>query len=94
MKWKKLPSWVKGGIIGGIIGIIPLIYVVIWLVILKNSTLSDIVLFPVNLVDNLLSTFLYSGGDMGGIIVLFIAPIFYFLIGALIGFIVGKLKKK
>ena len=91
--WSKLKLWQKGGIIGFIFGLI---------VSLGGSLLPILGLFLIFL--SLLIIFIFAGLNMlsddpwgpEGIaaIAFLLSPIFYALIGALIGLIIGKVKKK
>lgn len=104
----KMPSWVKGGIIGGIVLFV--LFVASWAIYLSTkpldfatqdpSTITRISMLVVNLfsytlgsIYNLLS--IHSGGEMA---VLFVLPLFVafegFIVGAIIGLIVGKIKNK
>jgi len=91
MGWKELPAWIKGGIILGVLDIILVLYVIISSHPLDAQLLAlGIVQFP--------SLFLFSwlGQNytqniyiisLGGILT-------WFLIGAIIGWIVGKIRNK
>ena len=87
MGWKNLPSWLKGGIIG------LLLYVV-----LVVSNITPIIAFLVS-IQNFFARFFLSPDDWGSISFAFLfsfvlAPILWFIIGAFIGWLVGKIKSK
>ena len=83
MGWEKLPYWLKGGLIGGIISIILLIiFLSITKVCIDPSPGCVPMITQLNLIQ--LNTYL-----------IFICSIIIgFLIGAFVGFIIKKLKKK
>jgi hypothetical protein len=92
MCWKKIPSWLKGGIIGGIISIILMIILFLFTRVpcfdgrcinLIQFDLFGIVFFPG----------LLLGLDVGWLILL-MSIIFYVIVGILIGYIVGMLNGK
>ncbi len=103
MKWKDFPTWLKGGIIGVIIGILTFLVGYFYqeltkdkirtmLVVEKRLWLIILIFFPVLI--SLLILELMGIGDKYLVIVLLLSLIIYFLIGAFIGWIVGKIKPK
>ena len=101
MNWRELPAWLKGGILGIIITILVIILLIFfggnyyytsdqvvprWTLMLTYPTeiFKDIFPIPYNIADGYLFNFI-------NIIFLII---FYFLPGALIGWIIGKIKSK
>lgn len=104
MSWKNLSPTTKGVIIGGIIGAIigmPMIFVIIGIGLSHDCYSSA--LCPLSLWENLISAI--SGAWLGNIlngilpsfmqgILLALIPIHYFVYGAIIGWIIGKIKSK
>ncbi len=97
MKWKNIPTWLKGGIIGVIV------LVLFVLVMLILMFLSDSILFPlaIFLPRNFLVA--YVAGLIGiefssylamNLIALFVYIAAFFIIGSLIGLIIQKIKRK
>lgn len=102
MNWKRWPYWLRGGVIGVLILVIilflsiilaligkvdvilnnPFIYIIVKILASPTSILN---LFPIDPINN--SILWYCFGIISGVIV-------YFLIGAVIGWIVGKIKSK
>jgi len=107
MGWKNWPSWLKGGLIGAIISLLTVFPIYTYLTLI-NSCESYIQKIPdLEIVCNLEGIFhliIFGGFLTGGvlIILLIIALLFAILligvggfgIGALIGFIIGKIKSK
>lgn len=107
MKWKHFPTWLKGGILVVSIQIILLIFVwLIFLIILIISSLTNYIpsmevrefLLGIILLGHLIAFFpgavLFELGLRVEILFVVESVIIYFLIGALIGWIVGKVKRK
>ncbi len=105
MGWKKLPYWLKGGLIGIIISII--LILVNYIFILLEANLPDYITTPlfllvqfVLLTNPLTYLFWGFGGFYGSNVwfnftkILFLSSISFFIIGALIGFIISKFKSK
>ncbi|MBI2558573.1 hypothetical protein HYW20_04575 [Candidatus Woesearchaeota archaeon] len=89
MGWKDWPYWLKGGVI--VLGI----YLIATLSLLPFGETGGNPRFPLWLVPSLFPLFILIEilGDVQ-INPYIISPIFYFLIGSLIGWIVGKFKSK
>ncbi len=92
MNWKKWPYWVRGGVIGG--GVALLSTVVSFLVcsspdllctVLSFQTfpLLPLVPFTINIPNDLFSAFVVIG-----------STVVWFLIGAILGGVIGRLEKK
>lgn len=98
MGWKAWPSWVKGGEIGLIISLVSLLLISIsgnygedlpgFLVLLLAYLYFPVVILPTTqIIDNL--------GNVGGRLLMgLFLLVFYFLVGVVIGWIVGKLRNK
>ncbi len=91
MGWKDLDSWLKGGIIGIIVYILAtLVFWIIGLIIGAGAFFA---------IPSLPSLFVFnfeaSAGQSSNLFwVIIISILVYFLIGALIGWIVGKIKSR
>jgi len=109
MKFKNLPAWLKGGIIGLIIGILFILgaYFYQWWVDYTAPTIPPVMIEKPNILKILLFLpfilpfiiaslilFLLTGLENEYPITIFIGLIVYFLIGAFIGWIVGKVRKR
>ena len=86
-----MKAWLKGGLIGFIIQIIVIIYLTVITIFNLNLYNNWYLAFPFS---NLTDKFLFLGDPwlasiLGGLLSLFS----YFLIGALIGLIIQKIKK-
>ena len=101
MSWKKLPYWLKGGIIGGSIGLLLAIFSNMGTFVLDISYPRSLVYlsYPALYVSGLLIFSIIGCKSFG--CVLLLMPLFGFLvilqgfiIGAIIGWIVGKIKSK
>ena len=96
--WNKLKYWQKGGIIGLLVGLIP--YLAFYLFNVDMFPFLAIPLaIPVILPMIVISLLVGSQSDplaIEGIAAyaLIISPIFYLILGFIIGLIIGKLKKK
>ncbi|MDO8740643.1 MAG: hypothetical protein Q7J54_03680 [Candidatus Woesearchaeota archaeon] len=98
MGWKKLPTWLKGGIIGLIV------YIIVGLngIIPYNDVLSSIriiqsVIALVLGLPILLATIFicFKWCSLRDVIVIYsVGLLFYILIGMLVGYIIGKIKSK
>jgi hypothetical protein len=97
MGWKKLPYWLKGGLIG-------MFFIIIIFII---GELSGYILYNKWVIIPILNLFfvpsviilfqpLYdtNSGLVMGASILLISLILYFIIGAIVGFIINKLKRK
>ncbi len=100
MGWKNLSAWLKGGIIGGLI-----ITIMLTLLPLISDTVGKYLRFiylPGTYISILTNNFTLDWGQGVPLkiklfeILLFSAVniLFYFIIGALIGWIIGKIKSK
>lgn len=97
MEWKNYPIWLRGGIIAAIVGII-------WFVlglVFGNLGFCSIVggkvnycgVFAIFFIPSLLLA-IFSLTGRGILIAVISTILIYFLIGAFIGWIVGKIKHK
>lgn len=90
MSWKNLPSWVKGGIF---LLILNLVLILIFFLITGGRATSngniELLYWPSFLITDLL----YWGSNSVLAVTLF-SSVFFFLVGAIIGFIVGKVKSR
>lgn len=103
-KFKNRPYWVKGGIIGVIIGLI--VYKVFLMIFLGHWQYTDINLnlyedegttpYSFKLIIWLVAFHSLAAPFAGpfGSLVLFAGLIYYFVIGSIIGWIYGKIKRK
>ena len=82
MVWKNLDTWKRGGIISLIAYII---IIITWYISEINSKCTDMCLFK--------SIFASTSEIIGGMILLIIIGVLFFLIGVLIGHVFGKKKK-
>ena len=87
MCWKKLPTWLKGGII---VGIIPLIIYLIFLIFIDSIDegtyiITCATIFFCEIISYKRDTFVFTG---------IFAVIVWFIIGAIIGLIVSKIKQR
>ena len=94
MGWKEWPSWLKGGLITTILFGIPLIFSEIyrrgsWEMVGSLSFMDQVYLTLHKLPANIIPLPIRSRA-----IYLILALLIYFLIGAIIGFIYGKIKSK
>ena len=87
--WKKLKYWQKGGIIGLLVGLIPYLAFDIFPFLAVLAILPMIV---ISLLVGPQSDPLAIEGIAA--YALIISPIFYLILGFIIGLIIGKLKKK
>jgi len=98
-----MKAWLKGGIIGGIIGIILASFV--FLLKIGSSSLLEWIIIPIAISFLFFpncapkcSSGVCPNPDYCNIIepisIIILSLIFYFIIGALIGWIIGKLKSK
>jgi len=106
MGWKSWPSWLKGGIIGLIFALIVSGAVIILDSLFRNWLNSGGIIPLLLLVFNIIGVIIifsmgigaagsnFNLNFLGYSIVLFSSLISYFVIGALIGWIIGKIKKK
>jgi len=100
MGWKKLPYWLKGGLIGLLVGIIYylILYLIARLFLISIGTIPsgipDLLVLFKNLPD-FIALIPCQGFCVGeeSLVTIITAPISFFIIGALIGFIISKLKK-
>ncbi|MEK6885769.1 MAG: hypothetical protein AABX17_02280 [Nanoarchaeota archaeon] len=101
MSWKNLPTWLKGGIIIGIIGAILSSLILLF----KISSLTGMILFFFVIFYVLIPACApkCSSGlcpnpnycsSIETLIIIILSFVFYFLIGALIGFIISKIKSR
>ncbi len=94
MEWKNWPSWLKGGIVALVI-YIPL-FLILNPYIIKQDPFNLIILeipaAPILIV--LPRVGIELGGLTGLTLLFFILLIYYFILGALIGFIISKIKSK
>lgn len=101
MNWKNLPSWLKGGIIG----LIPILIVMLadFIFTCNFGTHSEFcglftifASFPLYIIT--ISKYgIFPYGDVPTLVVIILpllSLVMYFLVGALIGWIVGKFKSK
>jgi hypothetical protein len=94
MGWKKFPTWLKGGII---LGVISLLYSIFFNIALQLGFVLPLFFFmewPMRL-----ASLLFGWGDLimgwrGYFASLVFMPILYFIIGAIVGWIIGKIKSK
>lgn len=100
MSWKNWPSWLKGGVIAIEIDLIILVILFIGLFISSGEEFMYDVFFPLLGITQLfISSFLYFTGGIGEALDIFIkisilsGLVTWFLIGALIGLVVGKIKE-
>ncbi|MFZ5955588.1 MAG: hypothetical protein ACOYT4_04115 [Nanoarchaeota archaeon] len=94
MAWKNLPAWLKGGIIGAII-----IFIVnlISLFIIKlgySMQLFFFIDYPALFLSDIFNLGIIFQGWQAYLILFIFLPLFYFIIGTIIGWIVGKFKSK
>jgi len=91
---KKLPHWLKGGVtLGSIFLIIPILLTIVsfvikdsWKVLIRASLFPTLQFFSSKLDGPPVASFL--------VITLVINTVFWFLIGCLMGWIIGKIKMK
>ena len=99
MSFKDLPSWLKGGIIGGSIGVILSVFILL----IKMSSFIGWIVLPLllfYLVAPNCSPKCSAGicpnpnycSFLAPVLIVIFSVICYFLFGALIGWIVGKIK--
>ncbi len=83
MGWKNWPAWVKGGVIG-------IIFLIVIFVLKRNfaNIILSIFTLPVYVIVLSLPDSLYN------VAFFILTPIFYFLLGALIGLVISKIKSK
>lgn len=99
MGWKNWPSWLRGGIIISSVYILLLLWVFIGAMGINLGTnlatkfSANIFMLPVFLIFSLFKSILKIGDLAILIISAFLSIILYFIIGALIGLIVGKIKR-
>lgn len=102
MGWKDWPYWLRGGIIGFVIGLIPLILSQIFLIKGLLAVIYGVFVLPpelilLNIIPASLKNIFF---DMGSCFILciprflgfLVIALFYFLVGALIGSIISKIK--
>jgi hypothetical protein len=104
MGWKNWPSWLKGGVILASINLIILLIILVLSKIIFGPAQSNgspawfapiiflflvIISIPAELLGN------YFRSDMGfpNSLGLIVSIIFYFIVGAIIGWLIGKFKK-
>jgi K+-sensing histidine kinase KdpD len=92
MGWSEWPAWVKGGVIAVVIELI-LFILLLLLESLRIDTSLWIVAFPVSFIlwgfvfgDNMTPFWFYLSYPL--------SVILWFIIGAIIGFIIGKIKSR
>jgi hypothetical protein len=96
MGWKEWPTWLKGGVIGLILSVLFLI----GLIICASSSLGSgsygciNFIFPLFFGAFMASILNIQNKFVGYFVIGFTNLIIYFLIGALIGWIVGKIKNR
>ncbi len=92
MTWKNLPYWLRGGIIS------LLIVAVLYLILISLSlftSLGEVLGGSKNILLTLsLGTYFVLGGESESATIVFGLIVEYFIIGAVIGLIIGKLKSK
>ena len=96
MGWKNWPYWLKGGIIATLIYIIVSVYTLPQLNLptpLGIKQLLGLILFPSYLVYFIIGAFIRVTSTTIILIDIISIPL-YFIIGAIIGLIYGKIKKK
>ena len=103
MGWKNWSYWIRGGVILSMLYVLFGIFLLILFYITDYVVITFLIIYPLaflssNFVINTLFTFLenISGGSGGFayIVIFIINLILIFLIGALIGLIVGKVKNR
>ena len=88
MNWKKLPYWIKGGIIGAIISLI------MQLLPLINVQLPEFLAIPFLILIYPIFVLGLAATNEAAIYLSIIAVVYFFLLGAIIGKIYGMLKGK
>ena len=88
MKFKEFPYWLKGGLIGLGIGLILVAITFLCTPFFSGMGARLTCWIPV-----LLVMMVFPWSEKGSLI-LFVYPLFYFVIGTLIGLIVGAIKRK
>jgi hypothetical protein len=94
MGWKEWPYWLKGGII---LGGISLLYSILFNVVIQLGFTLPLFFFmewPIRL-----ASLIFGWGDLvmgwrGYFASLIFMPVLYFILGAIIGLIIGKIKAK
>ena len=101
MGWKNLPMWLKGGIIGGTFSLFFIILLSYLLIVDKSQSGQGTILltFPVFFVAVIVAGFVglflkTESNLLFWMIGMIGAFLFYFSVGALIGFIIGKSNSK
>ncbi len=96
MAWKNWPVWVKGGIIASLLGLIYSLLSTIFIfqvpeVVSKHLYVFGILICGLKDGDGILPATLCKG-SLGLVLVIISALILLFIIGSLIGLIIGKIK--
>jgi len=94
MSWRDWPAWLKGGVIGAVLSLITSIIYVLFVNLGFGVPLFILFEIPIRIV-----SFIFNWGQViqGWRVYLGIFifnPVFYFIIGALIGFIINKINKR
>ena len=97
--WKRQPYWLKGGIIGIIINIIIGHFAISGFGLIISPSFGNAIMWPYFVLPNIIMDFLIKCSGYGCIENMYLAyfmwaPLSGFLIGALIGLIIQKVKKK
>lgn len=92
--WNKLRYWQKGGIIGLLVGIIYIIYLFSTTLLIREifAPLNDLILHFPRVIGDIVFECWFCNSLLVFIAILSITQ--FALIGALIGLIIGKVKKK
>ena len=95
MKWKNWPYWLKGGVIGGIIPLGGILIGYLGHESIISGLLYLLFAFPVAII---LGCGLENPNTICSLkatpFIIILSTIIYFLLGAIIGWIVGKIKNK
>lgn len=90
MGWKNWPGWVKGGVI------IDIIYIILFLIFIRGEPLNLIILefpaFPILMLLPFIGVELSGGSGLAFLFLILL--IYYFILGAIIGYIIGRIKQK
>jgi hypothetical protein len=97
-KDKKIPLWIKTGVVGAIYGIFGSIFLLFGMLGMSSTLMYYFfvpVLYSDYLIVKLFSFFSFeiANGTVAWIFFIFYNLILFFLIGSLIGYVIGRLKK-
>ncbi len=98
MGWGNLRSWVKGGIIGALAGLIILLSLIMLMKLFFIGDNFALYLFPTIFFGLMGMTMQYTSPSANQIVqfvfLVILAFVPYFIIGSIVGWIIGKIKKE